>query len=120
MADDPRMAAPDYGGPVPVAVPGQRVLEMDISGGEDGFPVAEEDAPDLAAPPAARGLSTLDWAALIAVVAGGLNCGLIAAVNLDVFARMLPYAVARAAYGLIGLAALYCVVLLFRLGQEPD
>lgn len=59
--------------------------------------------------------------ALIAVVAGGLNCGLIAAVNLDVFAKILPYAGAtRAVQGLIGLAALHCVVLLFKWGDGAD
>ncbi|MBB1624727.1 DUF378 domain-containing protein [Achromobacter sp. UMC71] len=68
-----------------------------------------------------RGLRPLDWIALIALVAGGVNCGLIAAVNLDVFARVLPSAMAtRVAYGLVGLAALHCVVLLFRLGAEDD
>lgn len=68
-----------------------------------------------------RGLGPLDWIALIALVAGGLNTGLIAAVNLDLFARVLPWAVAaRVAYGLVGLAALHCVVLLFRLGAEAD
>lgn len=74
------------------------------------------------AEPRARELSGLDWVALIAVVAGGLNCGLIAAVNLDVFAKILPHAAAtRAVQGLIGLAALHCVVLLFRWGGEgPD
>lgn len=55
------------------------------------------------------------------MVAGGLNTGLIAAVNLDLFARVLPWAMAaRTAYGLVGLAALHCVVLLFRLGAEAD
>ena len=68
-----------------------------------------------------RGLEPLDWIALIALVAGGLNTGLIAAVNLDLFARVLPWAMAtRALYGLVGLAALHCVVLLFRLGAEAD
>ena len=68
-----------------------------------------------------RGLAPLDWIALIALVAGGLNTGLIAAVNLDLFARVLPWAMAtRALYGLVGLAALHCVVLLFRLGAEAD
>ncbi|WP_313699227.1 DUF378 domain-containing protein [Achromobacter sp.] len=66
-----------------------------------------------------RSLSVLDWTALIAVVAGGLNSGLIAAVNLDVIAKILPHAAAaRVAYALIGLAALYCVVLLFRLADD--
>lgn len=66
-------------------------------------------------------LGARDWVALIVVVAGGLNTGLIAAVNLDLFARVLPWAMAaRTAYGLVGLAALHCVVLLFRLGAEAD
>jgi len=66
-----------------------------------------------------RNLSMLDWTALIAVVAGGLNSGLIAAVNLDVIGKILPHAAAaRVVYALIGLAALYCVVLLFRLADD--
>ncbi len=95
---------------------------MDISSDEDKLSeqsegAAEPDAQVRTGP----GLSVLDWTALIAVVAGGLNSGLIAAVNLDVFAKVLPHAAAaRAFYGVIGLAALYCVVLLFRLGQEQD
>ncbi|EHK64430.1 hypothetical protein KYC_20609 [Achromobacter arsenitoxydans SY8] len=96
---------------------------MDISGNQDELSDASEDGAASAADPdmPRRGLSALDWTALIAVVAGGLNTGLIAAVNLDVFARILPHAAAaRALYGLIGLASLYCVVLLFRLGQEQD
>lgn len=36
------------------------------------------------------GLRPLDWMALIVLVTGGLNCGLIAAVNLDVFSRSCP------------------------------
>lgn len=96
---------------------------MDISRNEDSVSAVlqEEEEPAPRADAARRSLSTLDWTALIAVVAGGLNSGLIAAVDLDVFARLLPYpAAARSAYGVVGLAALYCVVLLFRLGQEPE
>lgn len=82
-------------------------------------PEQDADLPALGRDPARRGLSVLDWIALIAVVAGGLNSGLIAAVNLDVVAKMLPHAAAaRVVYGLIGLAALYCVVMLFRLADE--
>jgi len=74
-----------------------------------------------AGPEEERGLSILDWSALIAIVTGGLNSGLIAAVDLDVFATILPSAIAvRVVYGLIGLAALRCVVLLFRLGADAD
>lgn len=95
---------------------------MDMPGNEEDFSELEEDPAPLRVPPENRGLSFLDWSALIAVVAGGLNCGLIAAVDLDVFAKVLPSASAtRGVYGLIGLAALYSVVLLFRLGeQETD
>ena len=102
---------------------------MEISRDEAPAPDAEPQAydppagldADADADPARRRLSLLDWAALIAVVAGGLNWGLIAAVKLDVFASILPHTGAsRAVYGLIGLAALHCVVLLFRLGDEGD
>lgn len=76
-------------------------------------------SPEDATDGARRNLSTLDWIALIAVVAGGLNSGLIAAVNLDVIAKILPHATAaRVVYALIGIAALYCVVLLFRLADD--
>ena len=93
---------------------------MDMPGNDDDFSLPQ-DEPQSAAPAQAAGLSTLDWLALIATVAGGLNSGLIAAVDLDVFARLLPSGFAvRAVYGLIGLAALHCVVLLFRLGEGGD
>lgn len=96
---------------------------MDISRTEELLAAPEPGEPDLPTDPerdlARRGLSVLDWTALIAVVAGGLNSGLIAAVNLDVVSKMLPHAAAaRAVYGVIGLAALYCVVLLFRLADD--
>ncbi|CAB3870376.1 DUF378 domain-containing protein [Achromobacter piechaudii] len=92
---------------------------MDMSGESEEIAAREEE---LAAKAAGRQreLSVLDWAALIAVVAGGLNCGLIAAVNLDVIARVIPNAtVTRGIQGIIGLAALHCVVMLFRWGEEP-
>ena len=94
---------------------------MDMPGkNEDFFELEEEPAPPLA-PPETRSLSILDWSALIAVVAGGLNSRLIAAVQLHRFERFLPSPAAiRSVYGLIGLAALYSVVLLFRLGEAPD
>lgn len=91
---------------------------MDMSGESEDIAEQQEDFSPRAAA-RARDLSLLDWTALILVVAGGLNCGLMAAVNLDVFARVFPHAVARGIQGLIGLAALHCVVMLFRWGGEP-
>ncbi|WP_278486432.1 DUF378 domain-containing protein [Achromobacter insolitus] len=94
---------------------------MDMPGKNEDFSELEEEAAPPLALPETRSLSILDWSALIAVVAGGLNSGLIAAVELDVFEKILPSAAAiRSVYGLIGLAALYSVVLLFRLGEAPD
>lgn len=94
---------------------------MDMPGNNEDFSEVKEEAAPSSTLPDARALSVLDWSALIAVVAGGLNSGLIAAVDLDVFARLVPWAAAtRCIYGLIGLAALYSVVLLFRLGEAPD
>ena len=96
---------------------------MEISRTEELLPGSERDD-GLPAPEAARGearrcLSVLDWMALIAVVGGGLNSGLIAAVYLDVIEPIFPHtAAARTVYGVIGLAALYCVVMLFRLADE--
>lgn len=93
---------------------------IDVPGDSEVFSTPEAET-TAAGESRGRELSRLDWLALIAVVAGGLNCGLIAAVNLDVFAKVLPYTVAtRAVQGLIGLAALHCVVLLFRLAEAPD
>ncbi|HBL66373.1 MAG TPA: DUF378 domain-containing protein [Achromobacter sp.] len=91
---------------------------MDMSGQSEDISASEEE---IAARPLGRrrDLSGLDWVALIAVVAGGLNCGLIAAVNLDVIARVIPNAaVTRGIQGIIGLAALHCVVMLFRWADE--
>ncbi|OAE54595.1 DUF378 domain-containing protein [Achromobacter mucicolens] len=96
---------------------------MEISRTEELLapPDPDEDppAPESGRAEARRGLSVLDWMALMTVVAGGLNSGLIAAVNLDVVAKILPHAAAaRTVYGVIGVAALYCVVMLFRLADE--
>lgn len=89
--------------------------------GEDDEAAAAQGEPAPRNAAGRRALAPLDWIALIALVVGGVNCGLIAAVNLDVFARVLPTATAaRVAYGLVGLAALHCVVLLFRLGADED
>lgn len=91
---------------------------MSMSGESENISEHQEDFSARSAP-RARELSWLDWTALILVVAGGLNCGLMAAVNLDVFAKVFPATAVRGIQGLIGLAALHCVVMLFRWGEEP-
>ena len=61
--------------------------------------------------------SVLDWIALILVIIGGLNWGLVAiSADYDVVALLLGTATmaSRIVYGLVGLAALYTIYDLFK------
>ena len=61
--------------------------------------------------------SVLDWIALILVIIGGLNWGLVAiSPNYDVVALLLGTAsiASNIVYGLVGLAALYTIYYLFK------
>lgn len=62
-------------------------------------------------------LSLLDWIALIIVIAGGVNWGLVGLLNMDLVGAALGSgtAAARAVYLLVGLAALYCIFFAFRM-----
>lgn len=64
--------------------------------------------------------NALDWIALILVIIGGLNWGLLGAFNLDLVAQlfgdMTP--ASRAVYILVGIAALYTLSLLARLPRR--
>lgn len=53
--------------------------------------------------------SALDWVALILVIVGGLNWGLVGLFNFDLVAMLFGQmtVLAKAVYGLVGLAALY-------------
>lgn len=64
-----------------------------------------------AAPPIDARLTSLDWLALLLVLIGGINWGLIGAFQFDVVAWLLgPMSTAsRVVYALVGIAALYCV-----------
>ena len=66
-----------------------------------------------------KSLSGLDWVALILVIIGGLNWGLVAVLDLDLVAAIFGdmTAVARVVYGLVGLSALYVAVSLPKLGR---
>lgn len=60
--------------------------------------------------------TVLDWIALVLVIIGGLNWGLVGAFNLNVVTRLLGEMTpaSRAVYILVGLAALYSLSLLAR------
>jgi len=64
--------------------------------------------------------NVLDWIALVLMIVGGLNWGLVGAFNLDLVARlfgdMTP--VSRAVYLLVGLAALYALTWLGRFSRR--
>ncbi|HLD67214.1 MAG TPA: DUF378 domain-containing protein [Pseudomonas sp.] len=66
-------------------------------------------------------LNVTDWIALLLLIVGALNWGLIGLAGLDLvaslFGVMTP--VSRAVYGLVGLAGLYAIYLCVRLAGQP-
>lgn len=67
-----------------------------------------------------KNLSTLDWVALVLVIIGGLNWGLIGFFGLDVLGNILgdTTGLSRIVYGLVGLSALYLVFTLKKLARK--
>ena len=67
-----------------------------------------------------RSLNTVDWVALVLVLVGGLNWGLIAIANFDLVATLFGdgSALARIVYGLVGIATLYIAVISPKLGVK--
>ncbi len=65
-------------------------------------------------------LSALDWIALILTIIGGLNWGLVGAFKFDLVAAIFGSlsAVARIVYILVGLSAIYMLLLLGKLGKK--
>jgi uncharacterized protein len=55
--------------------------------------------------------NTMDWIALVLVIVGGLNWGLVGAFKFDLVASIFGSMsiVARIVYGLVGLAAIYTI-----------
>jgi len=67
-----------------------------------------------------KNLSALDWVAVVLLVVGGLNWGLIGLLKLDVVAALFGdmTAVSRIVYILVGLAAVYLIVTANRLARK--
>jgi uncharacterized protein len=58
-------------------------------------------------------LNAVDWAALVLLIIGGLNWGLVGLFRLDLAALVLGESIiARAVYLLVGISAIYTLVLL--------
>ena len=66
-------------------------------------------------------MNALDWIALVLLIIGGLNWGLIGAIGVDLVATLFGSgsAITRGVYLLVGLSALYGFIMMARLGREP-
>lgn len=67
-----------------------------------------------------KNLSALDWIALILVLVGGLNWGLVGFFKFDLVAAILGNMtlLARGIYVIVGLATLYVIAIAMKLGKK--
>lgn len=67
-----------------------------------------------------KNLSTIDWIALILVLVGGLNWGLIGFLKFDLVAAILGNMTisSRVIYAVVGLATIYVAVIAMKLGKK--
>jgi uncharacterized membrane protein YuzA (DUF378 family) len=65
-------------------------------------------------------LSVFDWIALAILIIGGLNWGMVGALNLDLVGAVLGTGTVatRIAYMVVGVAALWCLLLCFRMAGK--
>ena len=82
--------------------------------------VERRQLPDRRSGAMKQGLNAVDWVAMVLLIVGGLNWGLIGLMNLDVVAVLLGEATmaARAVYLLVGLSALYAIYMSFRMAEH--
>ena len=61
-------------------------------------------------------MKVIDWVAMVLVIVGGLNWGLVGAVNYNLVESLLGAwpVVVKIVYGLVGLAALYMIYMSFK------
>lgn len=71
-------------------------------------------------PSGAAGLGPLGWLALVLMIVGSLNWGLVGAANFDLVAALFGQGsmLSRIVYLLVGLAGLYGIALAMRLGRR--
>ena len=65
-------------------------------------------------------INILDWVAIVLVIVGGLNWGLVGAFNFDLVATIFGVmsALSRIVYVLVGLAALYLIYTATKLAKD--
>lgn len=67
-----------------------------------------------------KSLNAFDWAALVLVIVGGLNWGLVGILNFNLVATLFGdmSALARIVYALVGLSAVYLAVVSLSLAKK--
>ena len=67
-----------------------------------------------------KNLNWMDWLALVLVVVGGLNWGLIGAFNFNLVATLFGdmTALSRIVYSLVGLSAIYVLMSMFKFERK--
>ena len=65
-------------------------------------------------------LNAVDWIAMVLVIIGGLNWGLVAVFNFDLVATLFGQmsVLSRIVYGLVGLSAVYLIYTATKLGSR--
>lgn len=68
----------------------------------------------------ARRIGAIDWLALVVMIMGGINWGIVGVMNIDLVAAVFGdgTTAARAAYGLVGLAALYSIYTVTKMASD--
>lgn len=68
----------------------------------------------------ARGLNALDWIALVLMIVGAINWGLVGVANFDLVAARFGQGstLSRIVYSLVGLAGLYGIVMAMAIGRR--
>ena len=72
--------------------------------------------------PARAQFGVLDWIAMILLIVGGLNWGLVGLGNIDLVATLFGEgsALSRIVYVLVGLAAVYSLYMLTKMNRRAD
>lgn len=65
-------------------------------------------------------LSALDWVAIILLIVGGLNWGLVGALNFDLVKNIFGdmSLISRIVYSLVGISALYLILIVSKLAKK--
>ena len=80
----------------------------------------ETDKPETARGTGVRRFNAVDWISMILLIVGGLNWGLVGLADFDLVAAIFGEgsALSRLVYILVGLAALFCLYTMTKMGRR--